>query len=276
MKSQNCLQKSIPYILTALLATWCYDNMNKCKSKTNQIMNNNLLEEKIDSNTVNMSDIEKSPLKIIDSKYKNLKNLLWMNQFEYIMSVYNSDVIKYKTKLKKINWEQRKIHLISDSIKDYNVIKFPNIYDPIRSYFPDSLEDFKLKYPEFKNDIWEEKDCFIAIKAPNNKFVLLYYKKWKLFIATHISPWTWDTTKNGKFKIKFSNDYWNKYRRSIKYDNSPIPYSIPINEWIFIHVWIKPDGTKKSHWCLRVPWLYQQKIFNDLKNWQEINVIIKI
>jgi hypothetical protein len=39
-------------------------------------MNNNLLEEKIDSNTVNMSDIEKSPLKIIDSKYKNLKNLL--------------------------------------------------------------------------------------------------------------------------------------------------------------------------------------------------------
>jgi hypothetical protein len=105
------------------------------------------------------------------------------------------------------------------------------------------------------------KDLIYITKWDNQLHSLAYYKEWKLYIATHISPGLKEKkTPEWVFKINHKESS----RRSRKYDDAPMAYAMHIVWWIYMHQW-KSDWNQRSHWCIRVPWLYEQELFASVK-----------
>lgn len=66
-------------------------------------------------------------------------------------------------------------------------------------------------------------------------------------------------TIEGLFPLKHDKIF----RRSKTYNNAPMPYALHFYGGYFIHQG-KSNGLDLSHGCVRVPGLYQQKLYNDL------------
>lgn len=54
------------------------------------------------------------------------------------------------------------------------------------------------------------------------------------------------------------------FRRSRKYDSAPMPYALHITGGYFIHQGVS-DGTPRSHGCIRMPGLYQKRLYEYIK-----------
>ncbi len=216
-----------------------------------------------------IADIKWSPL---DMKWikKSLDQFLWINQFELIMNKYNKDKIKYI-------WKTWKISTRLDDYKDKE-IKIPLIYDELKPFLPDYLQDFLMYYPEFQKDIEDKNENIVIItRISTGKFIMAYYKKWKLFIATHVSPWLpsnkWKNTPIWTFYTKKDKQFIRK--RSREFENSPMAYAIHITRWVFFHHWLNVDWKKRSHGCIRTPWFIQEALHSYLEEWKNFKVIIK-
>lgn len=178
---------------------------------------------------------------------------LWHSQYEEIMKKYNS------------------IDSADINIYNYKKIRFPLIYDELKNILPKYLDTLLLnkEFTEYKNDTNNLDTSIIILKKYyQEKDVLAFYLNKELFLATYISTWLYKWwTPNWIFKIK---DKFPRNRSEI-YDNAPTPYFLRIDINLWIHQW-KSDWKPRSHWCIRVPWLYQQILFHQAKKWW--NVII--
>jgi len=108
----------------------------------------------------------------------------------------------------------------------------------------------------------------VVKKLPSWKSALALYRDWELFMATYVSVWLpfiktrkWyksAKTKTWQFKIGEKEPY----RRSWKYNNAPMSFSLNIYLDWFFHQWIIRKWYPLSHWCVRVPGIYANILFS--------------
>lgn len=229
---------------------------------------------------IKIKDLKWTPLDMPWIYDKNdLWQFFWPNQCEVILEKYNKTIVKIDK-----DW-----NIITD-LNEYfdDELYFPRVHDSLIEFFPTTISWFISKYPEFKKDIWILQTVIIVRKLENWKFVLWYYKNWNLFLATHVSPWkiSWAKNKTKKDKktgktytisipgwgntlewvYKINKSEWFKFKRSNKFESSPMPYSIQIHWWFFLHHGPGADWSKRSHWCVRVPWFYQKELYDNVEN----------
>lgn len=197
---------------------------------------------------IKLRDEEKTPLwwrkRIITPSYGNL---LGFSQAETIMKEYNNLT-------NPSNFQAAQI------IKPNETINIPLIYPELKDYFPHKRTKLTEnttfeKYKNIKAD-----HLLVVSQCENGKTALAYYKNGILNLATYISAGTQaHRTISGYYQLKHDNIF----RRSRKYQNSAMPYSIWITWGYFLHQG-KSDGTPKSHGCIRVPGLYQKWLYEQL------------
>lgn len=203
----------------------------------------------IESFNVNSNDLEWTPFfgktRMITPSYGNL---LGHSQSSTIMMDMNNK----KTENNEQLWENESINV-------------PLIYPELRNYFPEDLKELLNKFlPEYKNETGN--DIIIVTQCKNGKNALWYYKNWKLKLATYVSIWTKHrATIKGKYSLKHDQIR----RRSRRYHNSAMPYSILIKWWYYLHQW-RSNWKPQSHWCVRVPWLYQKWLYENIPDWTVI------
>lgn len=244
------------------------------------------LEEKIFYKK-KIADFKWSPLEMwwIHDR-ENLKQFLGLNQYKLIFEKYNKDIAKYDSKWNLLTYK--------NSYKN-DEIKIPKIFDELRDYFPNKLEDFLSSNPEYVKKVGTENTIILTWKTEQWRHILAYYENWILSIATHISPgkkskaitkkkkdkitWElknvvipwWDYSPQWVYKITKSDYY--KFKKSRTFELSPMPYALHITWWVFTHHWQDVDGTKRSHGCIRVPWLYQEMLRKTVKTWTKIILV---
>lgn len=202
--------------------------------------------------TVNVDSLKNSPLFMRGTR-RHVWEFLWYNQYQDILSKYNT-------------YDPNKLEEAKYSINSLDSLSFPLIVDWLEQVFPESAEDMIQSddLSEYRDSLMNEKD-FIVVKNAWWKYVLWYYKWWKLYLATHTSIWTWNNTPEWFFRL------WAKYKRNVsrKYNNAAMPYTIVVSWNICMHQW-RVTWAKLSHGCIRVPWLYQQVMFYETQEWTPI------
>ena len=206
---------------------------------------------------VNISDLKWTPfywsVRMIAPSYWNY---LWFSQAETIINDYN----KGHKAIQPTDW-----------VSADETLSVPFIYPELKSYFPENWTDLVVMFPEYK-DISESNLIFMA-RCDNWKSALSYYKDWKLKLATYVSLGNPHLRKAIRttswiFTLKKSIER----RRSRAYNRSPMPYSIHVewawNWWVFLHQWWV-DWLNQSHGCCRVPWLYQQYLYQNLPEYSK-------
>ena len=194
---------------------------------------------------VNISNLEWTPFfwsrRMIAPSYWNL---LWFSQATDIMTNNNA---KWK-EFDVTNWVDEK-----------ESISIPLIYPELADYFPadwSSLANGAFsKYKDVKAN-----DLIVVTQCKNWKNALAYYKNWKLTLATYVSIGTrWRRTVSWEYDLKHDQIR----RRSHRYHNSAMPYSIWITWGYYLHQgW--SNWKPQSHWCVRVPGLYQKWLYEHL------------
>ena len=160
-----------------------------------------------------------------------------------------------------------------------DTINFPAIYPGLDTCFSVSLQE-ELKQQEYSNLKTERtlkerirkhggtnesrgggeplreylsSDTVIVVKKLwSNKHALALYRDWKLFIATHVSPW-WETP-NGIFLsgLNWESQTRLDFRKSAKHDDAPMSFAFHISWGVFGHTGYV-NGNKISHGCIRIP-----------------------
>lgn len=146
-------------------------------------------------------------------------------------------------------------------LKNEDKIRFPLIYPELKHYFPDSLKNLWQNNEAFLPYKRENIDHLLIVsKCENGKNALAYYEQGRLKMATYVSIGNPRTkTIRGSFPVKHDAIF----RRSRKYQNAAMPYSLHIKGHYFLHQgW--SDGSPRSHGCIRVPGLYQKWLFEHL------------
>lgn len=258
------------------LFNWTCININESNKHTNEklvetltkqnnekiydIEENGIESQKIENlenkgtKTIYIDSIKDSPLFMPGTK-RHIWEFLWYNQYEKILKEYNN--------IETIPENQ--------TILDYDSIQFPLIFDWLESKLPNNVKNLlgKWNFEEYKDDIVDKNWDLIVIcniwTQWSEKFILWYYIEWKLYLATHTTIWKKNYTPDWLFRS------WIKNPRNVskKYGNSAMPYTILIKWNICMHQW-KVTWEKLSHGCIRVPWLYQQEIYNKIKDWTAI------
>ena len=208
------------------------------------------LSEKEDSSQtykVKISELEGGPLrwskKIIDPTYGNL---IGVSQF--------SSILKEGFSTDSVQITENTIVKSSDSIS------IALIYPELKKYFPEQLDTLLEKAPFSKYKQNKSDHILIVSQCENGRNALAYYENWTLKLATHVSIGT-RGNQTPKWRYPLSHD--EIFRRSKTYQNAPMPYSLWIIGGIFLHQG-RSDGLPRSHGCIRVPWLYQKRIYENL------------
>lgn len=182
----------------------------------------------------------------------NATNLLWGSQSKTILSEFNSHnpELTFKQKLKE-------------------GINIPLIYPELKTYFPQTLLEVQQD-PQFNDYDFSNPNTLILIKTQNGKHALAYYQNGELTMASFISIGTSQhKTIPGQYIITPDKIR----RRSQKYNNAPMPYSLNVIWGYYIHQGTS-TGYPLSHGCIRVPWLYQQWLYKQIKQEGNTQIII--
>jgi hypothetical protein len=103
-------------------------------------------------------------------------------------------------------------------------------------------------------------------KEMNNKFILLYYENGNLKQATFVSPGSYKR-KTSKFIV--NTWYMVKNKLSQKYKLAPMPFSIHLKWWYFLHWGSKVTWDWLSHGCIRIWWGPASILYKNIKNIKE-------
>ena len=146
--------------------------------------------------------------------------------------------------------------------KDSLLVNAPKEEDKQRKRNPDNIS----YWDDGNEDIGEELNnpyiYDIVVKSlPWWKSALALYRNGKLFMATYVSVWT-----SGRKSVtwQFEIISANPYKRSIKYENSPMPLALQIVWWYYFHQW-NVTGGPLSHWCIRMPWVYVDLMYSAIR-----------
>lgn len=180
---------------------------------------------------------------------RHLGEFLWYTQYDSIAKKYNQDTLQTKV------------------INDLEYLAFPLVYDELEWKLPDNLSEILLeeKFTKYSSDLDSVKNLIIVTSLENWSYVVWYYVDSKLFLASYCSIGRLKSTPKWLFDIK--RKIFDK--RSFKYENAPMPYSLHLDWNIFIHQWYS-DWTKRSKGCIRLPWLYQEVLYYHSKVWTKV------
>lgn len=242
----------------------CPDNIAQIQDNTNDKIINTISDTPQDTtkiNTINfnsiktekISDLKKSPL-FMEWTNRHIWEFLWYNQYDSICMKYNNCYFDENNTSK-----DKKIY-------NFEEINFPLIYEWLDTVLPNTVwelleQDFLQQY---RKDLEKHQDIII-IKEVWDNYALRFYKDWKLYLATHVSIWRWNMTP----KWLYHTGYKIAKHKSTKYNNAAMPYAINLKWNYFMHQW-KVTWKKLSHWCVRVPWLYQKIIYESSKKWTPV------
>ena len=144
---------------------------------------------------------------------------------------------------------------------EQDILTIPLIYPELLDYFPQDLEDL-LQSPAFEKYSEESNPHLLVVsQCENGKNALAYYQKGTLTLASYVSIGTGRSTLSGKYPLKHDAIF----RRSRKYQNAAMPYSLHFIWWYFVHQGLS-DGNPRSKWCIRMPGLYQKRLYEQLPN----------
>lgn len=220
---------------------------------------------------------------------KNFRALLWKWGIEAldISQRLKQRETEITSESKYEIWDTLRFHLIEPSLVD----KFPDSLKDqlIEDWFnkfsdKDSLETNNVKLYYEHND-WVYSNSLDALPQNENpnyiydivvkslswwKSALAVYRNWKLFMATYVSVWTvWRKTRTWQHEIIWKNPY----KRSAKYENSPMPFGLNYFWWFYFHQW-NVTWTPLSHGCVRLPWVYASVLYSLVKEKNHIDVFI--
>lgn len=203
--------------------------------------------------SISSSDLKGSPFDPSHPMISlNATNLLWASQSEKILSEFN-------THDQKLTFEE----------KLQKGIKVPLIYPELSKYFPKNLIKVQQD-PQFSNYSFSNPNTLILLKTKSGRNALAYYQNGTLAMTSFVSIGTLrHKTISGQYPITPDQIR----RRSRKYKNAPMPYSLHVSGGYFIHQW-KSNGYPLSHGCIRVPWLYQQWLYKQIKQGKQTQIII--
>lgn len=140
--------------------------------------------------------------------------------------------------------------------------KYPKIDNQFYYWNPEQQEEKSL-------DNWYIYDILVK-SLPWWKSALAVYRDWKLFMATYASVWTLGhKTRTWQHEIIGKNPY----KRSIKYDNSAMPFALNYSWWFYIHQW-NVSWYPLSHWCVRLPWVYANILYSLVQDKEHVDVFI--
>ena len=204
----------------------------------------------------NLSDLKNTPLFMKWTK-RHIGEFLWYNQYDAILKKYDKDTLATKDN-KAINSRERKS------------VSFPLIFDGLIDKIPANLHDIlaQEKFEKYKEQIENQDTIIIVSKQDDGRHAIAYYVGGKLFLASYVSLGLGNFTPQWLFAIQ--ERIFDK--KSIKYKNAPMPYALHIHDNIFIHQWTA-NGQKKSHGCVRVPWLYQEILYHHVKRDTKVLII---
>lgn len=143
----------------------------------------------------------------------NYGNLLGFSQAETIMRSYNGFPVGSEFSSKNlVNSEEN--------------MTFPLIYPELMAFLPDQWEELaKTSVFEKYKDI-KAAHLIVVTKCGNGKHALAYYEGGRLKMATYVSIGTSNhKTLSGKYELTHDA----VFRRSRKYRNAPMPYSLHIS-----------------------------------------------
>lgn len=204
----------------------------------------------------NLSDLKNTPLFMRWTK-RHIGEFLWYNQYDAILKKYDKDTLDTNDNK-------------SISARDRKSVSFPLIYDSLVDKIPAHLDELlsQEKFEKYREKIQDQDTIIIISKQDDGKHTLAYYVSWKLFLASYVSLGLKNSTPQWLFAIQ--ERVFDK--KSIKYNNAAMPYALHVHENIFIHQWTA-DGQKKSHGCIRVPWLYQEVLYHHVKRGAKVLIV---
>ena len=207
--------------------------------------------------TRHFDDKEKDPASKMNPLFMNwtpkyIWSFLWYNQSPYIMQNYNNSTSITCKPL--------------DSIPD---ISFPLIYDGLLDKLPNDLDSLlsQDKFSKYKNKLSWIDSLIVVAKQKNWEYTLSYYIDGRLVLASESSIWA--ATQKWLFDIKEKIER----KRSSRYDNAPMPYSLYLYGHVFIHQWLV-NWEKISHGCVRMPGLYQEVLYHNTKVWTKVLIVL--
>lgn len=249
---QDISKKELIEVLDTKSESWTWENDDAVallSSTTSEKNKKNVKENKENFNedcfSVSLQDLEGTPFlwskRMIAPSYWNL---LGYSQAEDIIKTYNG--------LHTANFNA------SDWVDQKDTLSIPLIYPELKAYFPEDLDSLMKNFSEYANET--ANDLIIVSQCDNWKNALAYYKNWKLRLATYVSIWT-ARRKTVSWAFELTHDRIR--RRSRRYHNSAMPYSIWITWWYYLHQWWS-NWKPQSHGCVRVPWLYEKWLYENL------------
>ena len=160
-----------------------------------------------------------------------------------------------------------------ETFSDIDSLEISNrIYSPVSkqnfwdSYFSLNLEELHQEYVKKSDFIYD----IVVKKLPDWKSALAVYRDWEIFMTTYVSVWTrWNKTRTGQFEILDKTPY----KRSSKYDNSPMPFGLQYSWWFFFHQW-NVTWKPASHGCVRLPWVYASVLYSLVRDKEHVDVFI--
>lgn len=197
---------------------------------------------------------------------KNFRALVWRNWLETnIPQAFSSHKWKVTSETAYLIDDTLRFSLINPKIKDdFSEDLWDQLQEPWFEWFSDS-ENFN-----YSNDNVEPYYDIVVKKVPSWKSALALYKNWKLFMATYVSIWLdSNQTRMWQFQIEWSDPY----KRSIKYDDAPMPFALKYSWWYFFHQW-NVTWYPASHWCIRLSWAPASVLYSLVKDKPHTDVFI--
>lgn len=180
---------------------------------------------------------------------RHLWEFLWYTQYDSIIEKYNEENKDAKV------------------INDLDKLSFPLIYDGLKNKLASDLPDMlaQEKFVKYRDALDSIAEVIVVTSLDDGSYVVWYYVDSKLFLASYCSIGNGKSTPQWLFDIK--RKIFDK--RSFKYKNAPMPYSLHLDGNIFIHQGYS-DGNKRSKGCVRIPWLYQEILYYHAKHWTKV------
>jgi len=205
---------------------------------------------------VNFNEIQESPLYRMESIPHNYSSLLGNNQADEILHEYNP-------LLNASSW---------DNYEGINTIFFPLIYPGTLDYLPSDISWLEkiIQFSKNEKKVLDREHLVFILRADNEKSILAYYKNQKLKLATYVSLWNPRNNKTLSWIYRIIHRDIDHY--SSLY-NEPMAYALQYSWSYYLHQW-ESDWTDLSHWCIRVPWLYQRWLHENLPWNYETTIII--
>lgn len=202
-------------------------------------------------------EIQMTPLYQMEEIPHTYSALLGNSQADSILHEYNP-------LLNSTSW---------DSYEWISTVYFPLIYPETLDYLPVELSwlENKTFFSKHEKKAFDRDHLVLVFRVDNEKAILWYYKNQRLKLATYVSLWN---SHNERTESWIYHIYHREIdHRSTMYNDDPMPYALQYTWAYYLHYW-ESDWTDLSHGCIRVPWLYQKWLYENLPWDRETTIIV--